>query len=52
MSLDLAPIIDGGFVQANALIVGFGAVLMLVFGIQIFKWVFNMLKGVFANIGG
>lgn len=52
MSLDLAPIIEGGFAQANVFLVGFAGVLMLVFGIGLFKWIFGMLRNIFSNLGG
>ena len=51
MSLDLAPIIADGFTQANVFIAGFGVLLSLIFGIGLFKFIFNLLKSIFANLG-
>ena len=52
LTLDLSPIITSGFSYANMLLVGLGALLALVFGFGLFRYLFNMFRSILGNLGG
>jgi len=51
LSIDLGPIITGGFGYANMLLVGLGSLLALIFGFGLFRYLFDMFKNILSNLG-